>query len=208
MKRIILIIVIICAPFALGIFVSWWLALSIGLIILGTLGYVERIFNIKLPRKWSLLFLLLFILLSVGNIIRSNHSENVVTEAKKQVEKEREARLRLEEQLAPRKLTAQQRLQFIGLLKANPEPIMIMVPMNDSEAGNFSEMIKDALEKAGWSVGTGYTLPVNIPPGLTTNSDLVQQALSAIGFEARGLIDQRILHAGWGKTLLLVGSKQ
>ena len=147
MKRIILIIVIICALFALGIFVSWWLALSIGLIILGTLGYVESIFNIKWPRKWSLLFLFLFILLSAGNIIRSNHSEDVATEAKKQVEKERKARLRLEEQLAPRKLTAQQRLQFIELLKANPEPIMIMVPMNDSEAGNFAEIIKDALKR-------------------------------------------------------------
>jgi len=200
MKRIILIIGIICALFALalGIFVRWWLALSSGLIILGILGYFERIFNFKWPRKLCLLFLFLFILFSVGNIIISKHSEDVATEAKKQ----------LEEQLASRKLSGEQRLKFIELLKANPESIKIMVPMNDPEAGKFAEMIKDALENAGWSVGIGYTLPMAIPPGLTTNSDLVQRGLNAIGIVAHGLIDESILRAGWGKTLLLVGSKQ
>lgn len=82
---IILTIVIICALFALGIFVSWWVAFSIGLVILGTLGHVERIFNIKWSRKWSILFLLLFILFSAGNIIRSKHSEDAATTYKGQI---------------------------------------------------------------------------------------------------------------------------
>ena len=112
-------------------------------------------------------------------------------------------------QIAPRTLTTQQRLQLIELLTANPGPITIMVPMNDAEAGDFAEMIKEALQKAGWRVqGIDYTLPVNIPPGLTTNSGFVQQALSAIGLVANGSIDPNVLQAGWGTTLLLVGGKQ
>ena len=47
MKRLYLIIIILCILLAIGIFVEWWLAVSTGLLILGTLGHVERIFNVK-----------------------------------------------------------------------------------------------------------------------------------------------------------------
>jgi outer membrane murein-binding lipoprotein Lpp len=82
---IILILAIIGTLFALGILVSWWVALSVFLAIFGTLGYIERIFNIKWSRKWSILFLSLFILFSAGNIIKSKISEDVATNAKDQI---------------------------------------------------------------------------------------------------------------------------
>jgi hypothetical protein len=79
MKRIIPIIVIIFALFGIGIFVSWWLTYSIGLTILGTLGYVERISKINLSRKWLISLLVIFLLFSgaynVTNFIKSKHSE-------------------------------------------------------------------------------------------------------------------------------------
>ena len=79
-KRLFLIIVIICALLAVGIFVSWWLAFSIGLAILGILGHVERIYNIKWSRKWSIILLILFVLLSGANIIKSKLSEKQIAD--------------------------------------------------------------------------------------------------------------------------------
>jgi energy-coupling factor transporter transmembrane protein EcfT len=87
MKRIILITVIICALLAVGIFVSWWLAFSIGLVILGTLGHVERIFKIKWSKKWTIFLLILFLLLSGAYITtsftRSRHSEGQIVSLSK-----------------------------------------------------------------------------------------------------------------------------
>jgi energy-coupling factor transporter transmembrane protein EcfT len=85
MKRIIFIILIIMlALFVIGAFVSWWLVFSIGLTILGTLGYLERAFGIRLPSKWVISLLILFVLLSfayiVTGFIKSNHSEKKIAE--------------------------------------------------------------------------------------------------------------------------------
>jgi hypothetical protein len=87
MKRIIPIIVIIFVLFAIGIFVSWWLTFSIVLTILGTLGYLERIFKIKLSRKWIVSLLAIFLLFSgaynVTNFIKSKHSESQIEDLTK-----------------------------------------------------------------------------------------------------------------------------
>lgn len=87
MKRIIPIIVIIFVLFAIGIFVSWWLTFSIGLTILGTLGYFERIFKIKFSRKWIVSLLVIFLLFSgaynVTNFIKSKHSESQIEDLTK-----------------------------------------------------------------------------------------------------------------------------
>jgi cell division protein FtsB len=85
MKRLYLIIIILCILLAIGIFVEWWLAVSTGLLILGTLGHVERIFNVKWSKKWSILFLLLFILFSGWNIKRSWHAEDTAATTEKKI---------------------------------------------------------------------------------------------------------------------------
>ena len=86
-KKIILAIVIICALSSLGVFASWWLAFSIGLTILGTLGYLERAFNIKWSNRWSFSLLILFVLFSAAYIItssiKSKHSERQITDLSK-----------------------------------------------------------------------------------------------------------------------------
>ena len=133
-----------------------------------------------------------------------------------QVEKERVARLQLEERIAPRKFTAQQRSQLITSLEANRGPITITVPSNDVEAWNFAQIIAEALLASGWTVqGVNQAALVNIPPGLTLvmhsaaaqppNAGLLQRALNAIGFATQGVTDQNVQT---GTMLLLVGSKQ
>jgi hypothetical protein len=72
----ILIIVTIGALFvALYLFVPWWLAILIGLFILGIPPYVERISKNKSSRKLYILLFLLFAIFNVGNIIRTMDSE-------------------------------------------------------------------------------------------------------------------------------------
>jgi len=95
MKRhsIILIIVIISALFALCLFVPWWLVFPIGLFILGTLVYVERIFKIKWSRKLIILLFVLFVIFSTANIIKSKRSEDANERTKRDIaalSKERE----------------------------------------------------------------------------------------------------------------------
>ncbi len=72
----ILIIITIGALFVvLYLFVPWWLAILIGLFILGIPPYVERIFKNKSSRKLYILLFLLFVVFNVGNIIRTMNSE-------------------------------------------------------------------------------------------------------------------------------------
>lgn len=85
-KSLILISSVICTLLALCIFVSWWLALTIGLIILGILGYIEQILNIKWSRKLSIFLLILFGLLSAGNVIYSHYKERNLHEKIKRAE--------------------------------------------------------------------------------------------------------------------------
>lgn len=94
MKRHSIILIIATgALFVLCLFVPWWLAFPIGLIILGTLAYVERIFEIKWSRKLVILFFILFVIFSTGSIIKSKRSEDANVRTKQEVadlSKERE----------------------------------------------------------------------------------------------------------------------
>ncbi len=50
--------------------------LSIGLLVLGTIGYFEKIFNLHIPRRLCTVFLIIYISLYITNIIYSHHKEN------------------------------------------------------------------------------------------------------------------------------------
>ncbi len=168
------------ALFAIGILVSWWVPISIVLVILGALGHVERIFNIKWSRKWSILFLSLFILFSAGNIIKSKTSEDVATKAKGQiagltkdkdelreevkqakddvtiakgqVEKERIARMELEKQLAPRNLSESDRASIINAMSKFRGMTIKVQRRGELEPYNFANQIAEALQSAGLRV--------------------------------------------------------
>lgn len=87
MKRIVPIIFVICALTAIGTMASWWLAFSVGLTILGTLGYLERAFKIQWSNRWSLCLLVLFLLLSIAYIatssLKSKRSEEQIADLSK-----------------------------------------------------------------------------------------------------------------------------
>jgi hypothetical protein len=80
MKRrlIILILFIICTLFVLCLLFSWGIALTVGLLIIGTIGYLEKIINIEIPKILRILLLSIFISLSVGNLIYSKYKENSI----------------------------------------------------------------------------------------------------------------------------------
>ena len=75
MKRIIPPFLVLAILIASGILGAWWLTLSIGLLILGALGYVERITGNEWPKKWRILLLVLFMILSLGNIIVARYKQ-------------------------------------------------------------------------------------------------------------------------------------
>jgi hypothetical protein len=77
-RLIILILFIICILVVLYLLFSWWIALTVGLLIIGTIGYLEKIFNIEIPKILRILLLSLFILLSVSNLIYSKYKENSI----------------------------------------------------------------------------------------------------------------------------------
>ncbi|MGO9020079.1 MAG: hypothetical protein ACLQVJ_17220 [Syntrophobacteraceae bacterium] len=78
MKRcpIILMLLVVCVLFILCVLFPWGTMLSMGLFVLGTLGYFEKVFNIHIPSRLCILFLIIYVLLSVANIIYSHHKEN------------------------------------------------------------------------------------------------------------------------------------
>ncbi len=67
----------VCTVIASGLLVSWWVALAVGLLFLGSVGYVEKIFNVEVPKKPRILFLVIFVFLSLGSLIYSQYKEKV-----------------------------------------------------------------------------------------------------------------------------------
>jgi hypothetical protein len=57
---------------------NWKLILLVGFIILGVLGYIEKIFNLHWPRKWLIVLLLIFLVISIGHIKLSVGSDNQI----------------------------------------------------------------------------------------------------------------------------------
>jgi cell division protein FtsL len=70
-----LIISTICLLFILSLLFSRWIALTIGLIILGAFGYIEKIFNTEITKRIRITLLSIFIILSAGNIFYAYYKE-------------------------------------------------------------------------------------------------------------------------------------
>lgn len=90
------------------------------------------------------------------------NAEKQAAEAVEKAEKERLARLRLESQLAPRRLSGAQRAKLVELLASDPGSVTIVSPMADGEAKDFADDFDTALIEAGWQT-------VRIVNRITTN---------------------------------------
>jgi hypothetical protein len=64
---IVAILTMLCILLVSCVYLSWSSTVAIGLVVLGGLGYVERILNLKLSRTWGVVLLVLFVMLSAGN---------------------------------------------------------------------------------------------------------------------------------------------
>jgi hypothetical protein len=85
---------------------------------------------------------------------RANESaaenEQKIIELGRLAESEHRARLRLEEQIAPRRLTATQKAQLVQLLKEEPAAVIIVSRFMDPEASDFASDFESALQEADW----------------------------------------------------------
>lgn len=124
------------------------------------------------------------------------HAEQQAAEAKSNAETERLARVQLERDLQPRRLTTAQKEKLTSLLRDRPLPIGIMWAMDGTEAVDFANDIGDALNKAGWITvfGIRSTLEHGIEVGTMKGSDLsilmpeierLKRSLSEVGFSSR-----------------------
>jgi hypothetical protein len=123
-------------------------------------------------------------------------AEQQAAEAKSKAESERIARLQLEKDLEPRRLTTAQKEKLTNLLRDKPDPIGIMFAMDGTEAIDFANDIGDALNKAGWQTvfGVRATSEHGIEIGSMQGSDLsvlmpeierLKRALDAVGYSSR-----------------------
>jgi hypothetical protein len=77
-------------------------------------------------------------------------NEQKIIELGRLAESEHRARLRLEEQIAPRRLTATQKAQLVQLLKEEPAAVIIVSRFMDPEASDFASDFESALQEADW----------------------------------------------------------
>ena len=80
-------------------------------------------------------------------------------ELQRELEKERTARLRLEEQVAPRRIRAGQRLAIVSALAGfKGQKVSVIVYPGDPETAAFAEQIKSVLEQAGMVISMAPAL--------------------------------------------------
>jgi hypothetical protein len=114
-----LVVCTICSLFVVSLLLSKWKALTIGLIILGAFGYLEKIFNIDITRRTRITFLTVFLILSAGNLFYAHYTNQKIQQANDAAEiaknqfvdlseKEQELREKLEEAESSAKLARKQ----------------------------------------------------------------------------------------------------
>lgn len=125
---------------------------------------------------------------------RIAEAEAQAAEANKKAEEERLARVKIEERLAPRRLTLDRLRRFLDILRKGPKgPVDIQFAANDAEASAFASQIRDALRNAGWDAHiTAAFVSVESLQGLVVtvyNADrapvhvaVLKNALEQVGF--------------------------
>src|SRR5271157_4978261 len=190
-KRIILTILIICALSALGIFVSWWFAISISLIILGTFGYLEQIFNVKWSRRLRVLLLILFVVFSgaytVTNFIKSKHSERQIANLSSLYRPIEESALEHYPEL-PKEKAIKNYLDGINNIEADNKQLKEENSKNKQQISELTMKSKISEEMAyqeyalynafGWKKGiSGINgIPINPTPLMDWNKDFASRS--------------------------------
>lgn len=117
-------------------------------------------------------------------------------EANRTAESERLARVQLQKELQPRRLTSAQKDKLTSLLRGKPKPIFILTMGDDTETADLANDIGDALNKAGWKTffSVRFSFEHGIEVGTSRESDMsvlmpaieeLKGALSAVGLSSR-----------------------
>ncbi len=117
-------------------------------------------------------------------------------ESKKEAESEHLARVKLQKELQPRRLTSAQKEKLTSLLRNKPKNIFILTMGDDTETADLANDIGDALNKAGWKTffSVRFSFEHGIEVGTSRESDMVvlmpaieelKSALSAAGLSSR-----------------------
>jgi hypothetical protein len=86
-------------------------------------------------------------------------------EVQRELERERMERLRLEESVAPRRLSDEQRSSLITALRSAPQPLTVQVTLlGDQEAGTYGKAILEALNAANVQGSAGRAGIMTPPP--------------------------------------------
>lgn len=109
-------------------------------------------------------------------------------EANEKAEREKLARLKLEKELAPRRLTGEQKTKLVKLLEKNPGEIAIVSAVVDGESSDFADDFDSAFKLARWKtvrIANRITLNRGVSVGTvtgtrSTDAERVSNALEVI----------------------------
>jgi len=110
---------VIVATLVLAILLNaWWLVLSLGLLILGVFGYLEDVVGIQVPKRLTVILLILFVLFSLGQMVLTKYEERV---ANKELRTTRQALADATNEIARLALTTDALARYAPLAKLNGE---------------------------------------------------------------------------------------
>ncbi|MBI2486217.1 MAG: hypothetical protein HYW01_04510 [Deltaproteobacteria bacterium] len=134
---------------------NWKYIFLIGIIILGALGYIEKILNLHWSRKWLLVLLILFIIISVGQIKLSLDTDSKINSLQADFDESKTELSKLREKTSSRRLKEDQRQALVKkLLTVQMRyPIVVVCRMMDVEACNYAKDLSAVFRQANWTVG-------------------------------------------------------
>lgn len=113
-------------------------------------------------------------------------------ELRLELERERTERLRLEQRLSPRRMSAQLKDDIRSLVQPDTDTrIDFRVAMNNAEGDRFINEIGEAFLAAGWPrdrLGGGTHAGANFPVGITVAVNPAEASGTALRTPARGLV--------------------
>jgi len=131
------------------------LVFLIVIIILGSIGYIEKISKFQWSRQWLIAFLLLFLLISVGQVKLSLESNREIELLETKLEDSKTELAELKNRTSPRTLAKHQREKLIEELEHFEirYPIVVVCRFMDNESYNYAEDFSLVFKEANWTVG-------------------------------------------------------
>lgn len=141
---------------------------------------------------------------------RAANAEKETARLKRTAEDERIARVRIEERMAPRRITSKQHDEFVSVLIPYSGSVVGLEQLGEKEATTFAEDILNVLSDSGWNVLKSFSGIVSPPPyGLICIVDDSTPAGKALGALLKTLptANVRFSPVKGGVASILVGLK-